>query len=329
MTVSAPEIATAVSTWLGSLDDAQRAQAVFPFSTDERFAWGYTPVPRRGLALRDMRPSQRAGAMGILAATMSRRANVEVGAIMALETLLGELERAEGRPGWERREPELYWFAVFGDPASTEGWSWRVNGHHVFVHVTLEGGRVLAGTPSFLGSNPAVVRTGPRAGERVLTGEETLARDLLTALSASERAVAVVSAAAPTDILSGTGRVAATSHIPAGIRHANLGSTGQAALERLVRHYLDRLRPDAAAAAWDRVAGSSLGDVTFAWAGSDQPGSGHYYAVRGQTFLVEYDNTQNGANHIHSVWRELDHDWGDDLLARHLATAHGGTGGPA
>jgi hypothetical protein len=62
--------------------------------------------------------------------------------------------------------------------------------------------------------------------------------------------------------------------------------------------------------------------VTFAWSGSEEPGRGHYYAVRGPTFVIEYDNTQDGANHVHAVWRELANDWGEDLLARHLGAAH-------
>jgi Protein of unknown function (DUF3500) len=325
MAAAAPEIATAARSWLDALDEVQRAKASFPFSTHERFAWGYTPGVREGLALRDMRPDQRAAAGAIVAATMSRRTEGEIGAIMALETVLGQLERAAGRWGWQRRDPELYWFAVFGDPTASGQWSWRVNGHHVFVHVTLEGDQVLSATPSFLGSNPAVVPNGPHAGERALSGEEALARELLAALPPEERG-GVVSDDAFDDILTGTGPLAVMRDVPSGIRHADLGRPRQQALERLIRHFVDRLRPEVADAEWERVAGHGLGDVRFAWAGSEQPGRGHYYAIRGPSFVIEYDNTQNGANHIHSVWRDLDNDWGNDPLARHLAESHGRPG---
>jgi hypothetical protein len=110
--------------------------------------------------------------------------------------------------------------------------------------------------------------------------------------------------------------------VPRGVRHADLQRLQQAELERLIRHYVDRARPDVADWQWERIVSDSLGDVTFAWAGSDEPGRGHYYAVRGPRFLIEYDNTQNGANHIHAVWRDLDNDWGEDLLRAHLAGAH-------
>ena len=323
MTAAAREITAAASAWLDALDDAQRASATFPFETNERFVWAYTPGPREGLAIRDLRPDQREAANAIVASAMSPRGADEVQAIMALETVLGELEQAGGRGGGPRRDPQLYWFAVFGEPGSPGPWSWRVGGHHVAVHVTVVDDRVIGTTPSFLGANPAVVPTGPRAGARTLPGEEELARALLAGLTPSERGSAVVDGTAPADILTGTGRLADVRSVPAGIRHADLGTAGQAALGRLIRHYVDRVRPDVADAAWERIIGGGLGDVTFAWAGPDAPGRGHYYAVQGPSFVIEYDNTQNGANHIHAVWRELDNDWGEDLLGDHLAAAHG------
>jgi hypothetical protein len=270
-----------------------------------------------------MRPNQRAAARAIVASGLSARAAGEVAAIIALETVLGELERAGGRAGSERRDPELYWFAVFGSPDGAEPWSWRVGGHHVAIHLTIADGRVVGLTPSFLGANPARIPTGPRAGERTLPGEEDLGRSVLADLTPAERAAAVVDDIAPADILTGIGRLADVRSVPAGVRHADLGQHRRAALERLIRHYLDRVRSEAADFAWERIVAAGLGDVTFAWAGPDAPGRGHYYAVRGPTFVIEYDNTQNGANHIHAVWRDLDNDWGEDLLADHLAAAHG------
>jgi hypothetical protein len=254
---------------------------------------------------------------------MSSRTAGEIAAIIALETVLGQIEQAGGRSSWLRRDPELYWFAVFGTPGSASPWSWRVGGHHLAIHVTVADNRVIGATPSFLGANPAVVPSGPGAGVRTLPGEEGLARALLSELTSAERAVAVIDDVAPADILTGIGRNARLRSVPVGIPHAHLGARRQAALERLIRHYVQRMRPEVAEAAWERIGAEGLGDATFAWAGSDVPGRGHYYAVRGPTFVIEYDNTQNGANHIHTVWRDLDNDWGEDVLAEHLAAAHG------
>jgi hypothetical protein len=320
----AGEIATAVQSWLDTLDQAQRAKATFPFATSERFVWAYTPGPREGLAIQDMTPDQRAASSAIVASAMSARTASEIAAIIELETVLGQIEQAGGRSGWLRRDPELYWFAVFGDPGSSSPWSWRVGGHHVAIHVTVSDDRVVGMTPSFLGANPAVIPNGPRAGARTLPGEAELARDLLAELTPTERDVAVVDDFPPADILTGIGRIVDLRSVPIGIRQADLGAPRQAALERLIRHYIQRARPEVAEPTWERISAAGLGDVTFAWVGSDAPGQGHYYAVRGPTFVIEYDNTQNGANHIHAVWRDLDNDWGEDLLAAHLAGAHTG-----
>jgi hypothetical protein len=322
MTAAGREISAAVGAWLDSLDAAQRVRAMFPFDTEERFAWSYTPGPRQGLSIGDMRPNQRAGASAIVASAMSSRTAGEIAAIISLETVLGELEQAGGRPGWIRRDPGLYWFAVFGEPGTAMPWSWRLGGHHVAVHVTVADGRVIGTTPSFLGANPAVVPSGPLAGTRTLPGEGDLARALLAELAPAERAAAVLDGTAPPDILTGNGRLADMRSVPVGIRHANLDTPRRAALERLIRYSIDRCRPGVASTAWERIVAAGVGDVSFAWAGSDAPGRGHYYAIRGPTFVIEYDNTQNGANHIHAVWRDLDNDWGQDLLADHLAAGH-------
>ena len=227
-----------------------------------------------------------------------------------------------GRGGWTRRDPELYWFAVFGEPDAHAPWSWRVGGHHVAIHVTLADGQVMGSAPSFLGANPAVVPTGPQAGYRVLTGEETLARTLLAGLTPDERRVAIVDDRAPADILTENAARADARSIPVGIPYRDLTATARADLERLIRYYVDRVRPDVATAEWKRIVDAGLDEVSFAWAGPEEPGRGHYYALRGPGLLIEYDNTQNGANHIHAVWRDLDNDWGEDLLAQHLLAQH-------
>ncbi len=321
---SAPHITDAVRTWLAGLDASQRARATFPFTTDERFAWQYTPGDREGLAIADMSVPQRAAAMAVLDEALSARGAAEVRAVIALEPVLGELERGSGDPMWRRRNPELYWFAVFGEPDDVAPWAWRVGGHHVAIELTMADGRVIGSAPSFLGANPATIPSGLGAGGRAIDGEETLARTMLASLTPAQRTIAVVDPVAPPDIRSGHGRRADVRAIPAGIRHDDLDDGQRNGLERLIRHYLDRARPEVADAEWARIRSGGLAPVTFAWAGPDMPGRGHYYAVRGPGFLIEYDNTQNGANHIHAVWRDLANDWGEDRLAAHYRAAHPG-----
>jgi hypothetical protein len=320
--VTAESLPRAVIDWLALLDDDQRRQATFDFDDPERFVWAYTPGDREGLALRDMRPDQREAAMRIVGAAASERGAREISDVMALETTLGAIEREQGRGNWIRRDPELYWFAIFGDPGGHAPWMWRVGGHHVAIGSTVVDGQVAGSTPSFLGTNPAIVPSGPRVGSRVLTGEESIARELLGGLSPAARAAAVVDPVAPPDILGGHGRRAVAPAIAAGLRYDELDAAGRGRLERLIRYYLSRATDEVAAANWERAVTDGLAETTFAWAGPAEPGRGHYYAVRGPRLLIEYDNTQNGANHIHAVWRDLVNDWGEDVLAGHYRTAH-------
>jgi uncharacterized protein DUF3500 len=320
--MTASRLTSVVTDWLAALDAGQRGRAMFDFEDAERFVWAYTPGDRAGLAVRDMRPKQREAALALVAAAMSDRGAREVAEIVALESILGAIEREQGRAGWERRDPELYWFAVFGDPATSGPWSWRIGGHHIAISMTVMDGRVVGSTPSFLGANPAVVPSGPSTGAGVLTGEEGLARELLLGLSPAARAIAVVDPVAPPDILSGHGARADPRNVPVGIRYDELEGAGRAKLERLIRYYLGRAADEVAAGDWKRITGLGLDAITFAWAGPTEPGRGHYYAVRGERFLIEYDNTQNGANHIHAVWRDLENDWGEDALGAHYRSAH-------
>ena len=322
---AADELARSVRAWLDGLDASQRERATFAFESSERVVWDYRPGERGGLALADMSPDQRSAAMTVVRVALSERGADEVASIIALETVLGALERERGRDGWIRRDPERYWWAVFGDPSADGPWSWRIGGHHMAIQLTAVEGDVVGSTPSFLGANPAVVPSGPTAGARALTGEEALARALVDGLSTEQRAVAIVDPVAPPDILSGNGERADVSAIPAGIRHDEMTGSQQKGLERLVQHYVGRARDEVAAADWERIRDAGLAAITFAWAGPLEPGQGHYYAVRGPGFLVEYDNTQNGANHIHAVWRDLTNDWGEDLLAAHYHSGHRAT----
>ncbi len=326
VTAAVGEIGRAVRSWLATLDEGRRATATFRFADEERSVWQYTPGPRAGLAIGEMDAAQGEAAGAIVAAALSARGAGEVASIIVLEPILGELERAAGRSGSERRDPELYWFAVFGDPASADSpWSWRIGGHHVAIQQTFVGGALAGSAPSFLGANPAVVpdepaavAAGGRAGSRALSGEETLARSLLATLTDEQRRIAVVDPVAPPDILSGNGRRAVLDGIATGIRHDELEPPQRTALIALVRHYLDRARPELAAEEWGRIVDAGLDGLTFAWAGSDRPGQGHYYAIRGPRTLIEYDNTQDGANHIHAVWRDPTNDWGEDRARRPL-----------
>jgi hypothetical protein len=284
---------------------------------DEAFReWSYLPGPRPGLPLADLGSPQRQAALHLLDTGCSVGGARTARDVIELDHLRRELGGGAPAPGDDR-----FLFRVFGDPRRDPAWAWRVNGHHLAVQVTVVGDAVSV-TPSFFGAEPATVPSGPRGGLRVLSVEEELGRELLTSLDAGQRSVAVTSDTAPPDVLTRSDPVADTSLVAAGIGHDDLHPGQQQLLERLVRHYFDRTPEALAERAWADVVDAGLEAVRFAWAGGARPGEGHYYSVLGPTFLLEYDNTQDGANHVHSVWRDLRHDWGSDLLARHYAAAH-------
>ena len=308
--------------FLDALSDEQRAVATFPFAGDERYFWHYTPVERNGLILRDMTPPQRERAFALMASGLSERGDRAARQIVDLEPILGETERIERIPSHWPRDPERYWFSVFGTPGGREPWAWRAGGHHIGLIYTIVDDQYVAPTPLFFGANPAEVRHGPATGLRTLPEEEDLARRLLGSLDESQKGIAIVEAVAPDDILTRNYRSADPDVAPAGVRYTDLNGEQRGHLTMLVRHYVTRATDEVSAAAWSQIERDGLEGVGFAWAGPERRGEGHYYAVRGPRFLIEYDNTQNNANHIHSVWRDYANDFGEDLLAAHYAETH-------
>ena len=212
---------------------------------------------------------------------------------------------------------------VLGDPAGDEPWGWRINGHHLAVHAIVVGDRTTL-TPHFIGSEPAVIPSGPDAGRRLLGLEEELARELAAGLDPDQRSLGISAEMAPDDILTRHDPVADPSLLPAGIGRDLLRPDQQELLDQLVRRYLDRAPAAYADRCWREAEEAGLDRIRFAWAGPTErgPGNGHYYCVTAPDFLIEYDNTQDDANHAHSVWRHLRDDFGADPLRAHYAAHH-------
>jgi hypothetical protein len=302
--------------FLASLDKAQQTRATFDFMDAERFVYHYTPVPRKGLALHEMRSDQQHLAHALLSAGLSQRGYVKAVTIMSLEEVLRVLENDSG----ERRNPGKYYFSIFGQPADTGIWGYRVEGHHVSLHYTVRDGRILA-APTFLGANPREVRHGERKGLRVLSAEEDLARDLLHSLEPEQQKTAIVDANAYPDILTSNHRSAALEGQPTGVSIAHMSGSQRDRLMAVILEYAGNLPGDMRK--WRDAQIREAGErILFAWAGGIAVNEPHYYRVQAPTFLIEYDCTQDGANHIHSVWRDLTGDWGSDLLARHYVQDH-------
>jgi Protein of unknown function (DUF3500) len=308
----------AAQRFLGALDAPQKARAVFPLTATEREAWFFVPIARRGVPLAEMSGAQRDRALALVQSGLSQRGWASAEAIRSLETILKEME---GHPTTSRRNPELYYVTIFGEPVAGASWGWRFEGHHLSFNFTIVEGKHVRFAPGFFGSNPAEVRAGPRQGERNLGAEDDLGRALVKSLDEAQRKIAVFATRAPNDIFtSNQARVDPLS--PAGLPVAQMTPTQREALRTLLTHYANRNRAELADAALAEINAAGFDQVCFAWAGGFEPGQGHYYRIQGPTFVVEFDNTQNDANHIHSVWRDFKNDFGQDALAQHYANDH-------
>ena len=330
---SSSTMAAAATRFLTSLTPEQRQKATFAFTNaEERTHWHFVPTstfPRNGLLIKEMSQPQRALAHDLVKAGLSQRGYLTAASIMDLETVLGALE-AEQRAAATQppraapivRDPEGYFFSVFGTPSPRDPWGWRVEGHHISLHFTIVNGTLVAGSPAFFGSNPAEVRGGAKKGLRILGAEEDAARALLASLDAAQRAKALYDATAPADMLT-MAKVDITPLSPSGITVDALNSSQRALLMKLIDVYTGLMADDIAADRMARIKKAGLEKIGFAWAGDTERGQKHYYRIQGPTFLVEYDNTQNDGNHVHSVWRDFDGDFGRDLLREHLkSVAH-------
>jgi hypothetical protein len=309
----APAMAKAADAFLGALDPAKRAKAGLPFNSEERLNWHFVPKDRQGVPFKQMSSDERRAALTLLRSGLSARGFTKVDTIRRLEEVLFAIE------GSGLRDPELYYFTVFGRPSEKGAWGWRYEGHHASLNWTVVDGRLVATTPQFLGANPADVRDGPQKGTRALAAEEDLGRALVKSLSADQGAQAVLSKDAPRDILTGNSREAAIQD-DRGIPCGKLTPEQQGLLLSLIQEYASAQAPAVAQARLARVK-AELPAIRFAWMGGLEKGQGHYYRIQGSTFLIEYDNTQNNANHIHCVWREFKGDWGRDLLTEHYRTS--------
>jgi len=305
-----------------------RAKLMQPFTDEARSDWHYTPRRRTGIAQREMNDDQRKATTALLRTALTAAGVDKVHAIMQLEIALRELETFGSA-----RDPENYAIAIFGTPSARGGaWGFRLEGHHLSLHFTLDGDRFVSTLPQFMGANPALVPRdiapgGPRQGVRVLAEEEDVARALVSSLSGPARTAALFDTRTYGDIVTRNAEKLDPLQ-PVGVTFGALGAAEQAQLLRLIQAFAQHLRPELAEARLQRVRAGGLDSLRFGWAGSVERGKPFYYRIQGATFLIELDNS--GGNHIHSVWRDFEGDWGRDVLREHYsgaAKAHGHAGG--
>jgi hypothetical protein len=297
---SGSRMAVAADRFLKSLSPAQAAKATYPYDSPERLDWHFIPRGRKGIPIKELSPEGRALAFALVQSGVAGSGFLKATTIMSLEQVLRELEKGSGPV----RDPELYYFTIFGRPADSGKWGWRVEGHHLSLNFALEDGKIVSATPAFFGANQAEVRQGPRQGLRTLAEREDRALRLVQALDEGQRKTAVFAEKAPSEI-----RAANTPQPPteaaAGIAYADLRDDQKTMLRALIESYAEDMPLEVGKAWLDEIYRAGTNAVAFAWAGAPDRTGGHAYRVQGPTFLIEFNNTQNAANHIHSVWRNM------------------------
>jgi len=311
-------MARAAGAFVATLAPAQRQTTVFAFGAEERLNWHYVPRGRAGLAFKDMTAAARTAAHELLKASLSGAGYAKALNVVSLEDVLRQLETFGGL----MRDPEKYYVSVFGAPDASAPWGWRLEGHHLSLNFTLIPGRAVAVTPVFFGANPAEVQSGPHKGLRTLAEEQDLGLALARGVDPSQRGRLVIAAESPGDIVSGPGR-ADSLQAPAGVALGELGAEPRSLALRLIETYARNMRSEIAEEELRRMREAGSEHVRFAWAGPIDPRQPHYYRLHGPTLLIEYDNSQNRANHVHSVWHDPRNDFGADLLRAHYDMSHG------
>ena len=303
----------AAKEFLAALDDAQRAKAVFAFDSEERFNWHYIPRERKGLPLKEMTEPQREKAFALLKTGLSASGFSRAEAIRSLELVLRAMEKRDSR------DPEMYFVTIFGSPDAAS-WAWRYEGHHLAQNWTIARGKAVATSPAFFGANPAEVLDGPMKGTRALPLEADLGWALFDGLSSQSRTAAIAGDTAPNEIITANAR-RVTMLENTGLAAKAMSRAEQGLLMSLIEAHASTQTPALASERLAKIKAAGVENIRFSWIGATKRalGAAHYYRIQGPTFLIEYDNTQNKANHQHIVWRDFKGDFGDDVLAAHYA----------
>ncbi|GHB61929.1 DUF3500 domain-containing protein [Persicitalea jodogahamensis] len=323
-----PKMTNAVNSFLKTLDATQKAEVMHPLTDTIRYDWHFIPRERLGFNLKRMSEPQRKAAMNMVEVVMSDNGYAKIKDIIDLENVLRVLESRP--PNDTRRDPENYAFLVFGDPAAKAPWGWRMEGHHISIHYTSVNGHI-SFTPSFLGSNPGhVLIEVPQKGKRVLGEEEDMGYELLNSLNAEQKRQVVLAEKSPYEIFSVNQRQVTGIERGnfEGIAMKDMTSAQKELFKKLISIYLDRYHVTLKNQQMKQLEKAGMDNLYFAWMGDTKlemgKDKGHYYRIHGPTILIEFDNTQNDANHIHTVVRDLTDDFSEDLLKEHYAKSHSG-----
>ena len=299
---SGPQMAAAANTFLQKLSPEQRTQATFRYDDPERLNWHYIPKPRKGIPLKALDPSARTAARAFIATGLSKAGYEQAVNVMSLDDVLYLLETDDWTARRERRDPLNYYVSIFGTPGEGGEWGWRLEGHHLSLNFSVRDGRVVASTPEFFGANPAQLDAGPGRTLRPLGSLEDIAREIVRTATPEQMKTILIDKKAPNDVWS-TNKLQPVLTPEVGLPAAEMSKDQQELLRHLLAEYLKVCPTDIRAERQSQLEAAGFDKIRLAWWGSLERNAKHAYRLQGPTFLVEYNNTQNNANHVHSVWR--------------------------
>ncbi len=316
----ARELAVSAQRFLDALDPGM--QAKYLFQDAERGNFHFFPIARRGVPLKQLKNGQRQLGYALMSATLSHVGNQKALSIMSL----GDYLRATDETPNVHRDSDQYYFTIFGNPSPDGTWGYRVEGFHLSLNVTVVEGRWISVTPSFFGAIPATVPDGPLEGLQVLKQETELGRALAKSFTTEQRETGFGEIP---DFLTETVGGLTTGNKrkiergkPRGLPASEMTLSQREILMKLVREHIGRIRKELADQDLARIDHAGTGKIHFIWAGGLEPGEPHHYLIQGPTFLIEYDNTQDDANHVHCVYRDFDNDFGDAMLEHYRKHHH-------
>ncbi len=312
----AQDLSNLANEFLSSLSPQLKSKTLFSWQDNERYNMNFVPTRRQGASFNDFNGSQKSASVALLKASLSDKGYRKSREIMELENVLYKIEN--NNPG---RDALDYHFCIFGEPAGDSFWGWRFEGHHLSLNFTSDNHKIVSSTPSFMGTNPAIVNVQGFDRKQVLQQETELGFALVNSLDKDQLAMARFSENAPREIITGTQRKVKNIE-PRGIYYSALTADQQKTFMKLLNVYIDNYELGYAEDLRAKIKAQGIDNLSFAWAGSLKPGKGHYYRIQGPTLLIEYDNIQNNANHVHSVVRDLNNDYAEDLLKKHYQNDH-------
>jgi Protein of unknown function (DUF3500) len=315
------DLSEKANAFLSTLSDDLRAKTQFSLDDAERFNWVFVPHERKGTSFRDFSEKQTKAAFDLLRASLGAQGYQKATAIVELEKVLMVIEKQA--PENHYRDPLNYHFWIFGTPAKDKDWAWRFEGHHVSISFASSKGGIISSTPSFFGSNPGIVLSGDEKGKQVLKAETDMGFELLNSLDESQLKVVRFADTAPKEIITGNNRKGEALD-PKGIQFTALNEKQKKIFLRLLDVYIKNYEFDFSERLRKKIDVAGIDNLTFGWAGSLTPEAAQYYRIQGPMLLIEYDNIQNNANHVHTTVRDLTNDFAEDILREHYQKEHSG-----